>query len=305
MSSDKMFRPNDEQLELLKRWYAPDVSKPLDQEATNAFGMTAADIAKQQSSTSVGSVEEQEHQAATVTAQDLEQIRHSAHQEGQEQGYKKGHESGLINGHDEGYQQGLEQGKLDGHQQGYDQGKSEVEAQLSVLNQLVAQLHRPLDQQEQQIEQALLTLALDVAKKIVHTEVTQSPQPIIQAIGEGVKLLATNESITIRLHPQDLDRVQQVSNSEQLLQGNLLLAEDLTLSVGSCTVESNMSNVEFDLTSRIAQVFDDFHSQPKPPRDSESHNLDQLSQPLDVTPTDDTETANHSAQACPAEPVAQ
>lgn len=269
MSSDRVFRPNEEQLELLKRWYAPDVTKAVNQQATNAFGMTAKDMVQAQAETKTKvepELEEppQQQEPAQLTAQDLEEIRLSAQQEGHDQGFSKGQAEGILAGHDEGYQQGLEQGKIEGHQQGYETGKAEIDAQLALLAQLVAQFEAPLADQEQQLEQALVELALDVAKKVIHTEVSQSHQPMVQAITDGVRLLGRHEPVTVRLHPQDLETISTIWPQDELIKRNMMLESDLTLTVGSCAIESKLSMVTLDLPARIEQVFNDFYARPAP-----------------------------------------
>ena len=73
MASDQVFRPNEEQLELLKRWYAPDVTEPVNQSKTNAFGLTAEDLATAEPAPSVDNDIDTEPQP--LTADDLEEIR--------------------------------------------------------------------------------------------------------------------------------------------------------------------------------------------------------------------------------------
>jgi len=264
MASDRVFRPNEEQLELLKRWYAPDVTASVSQEKTNAFGLTAKQIADRQQVPVVEEVPQPEPESVQLTAQDLEEIRQSAHQEGYEAGFSKGKTEGVLAGHEEGYIQGVAQGQVEGHEQGIATGEAEIMAKLALLNQLVALLASPLDEQEQQIELALVDLALDVAKKVVHTEVTQNHQPIITAISEGVKVLGRNEPVTVRLHPQDIESVLSVWPQEQLDKRALELEADLTLTLGSCELESKLSSVTLDLNERIEQVFTDFYARPAP-----------------------------------------
>ena len=66
----------------------------------------------------------------------------------------------------------------------------------------------------------------------------------------------------------------------------MVLEADLTLSVGSAEIESNMSTVTLDLHSRIEQVFDDFHSQPKPQMAPDNLEVAELAESEEQTATD-------------------
>ena len=266
MANERMYRPNEEQLELLKRWYAPEVSEPVKPETTNAFGMKSGDAVSPKKSQVAADVSAEvvTEQLPVVTAEALEDIRQSAHDEGFEQGYTKGREKGILDGHDEGYEQGVEQGQTKGLEQGLAQAQEQIESQLAVLSSLIAQFQAPLDNQEQETEHALVELALNVAKKVIHTEVTQSTQPIIQAVTEGVKLLAHTGEIKISLHPQDIEVITTLWSEQELEKRHVELEPDLTLTQGSCEFESKMSSVSSDLEQRITQVFDDFYSQQNP-----------------------------------------
>ncbi|NRA70770.1 MAG: flagellar assembly protein FliH [Gammaproteobacteria bacterium] len=277
MALDRVFKPNDEQLELLKRWYAPDVSEAVTKKTTNAFGMTPEAVTKQKptrpvadSDNSTELIIEDVVDPATVTAQELESIRATAQQEGYDEGFSRGQEKGILSGHDEGYQQGLDQGKNEGQQQAYDETKVKIDAQLTILSQLIEQFQNPLAAQEESIEQALVALALDVAVKIVHTEVQQSTQPIVTAVSEGVRLIGKKEPINVRLNEQDIAAIEQLWDQEQLDKRNVTIEVDPAMTIGSCEIESHTSSVQLNLAARIEQVFDDFHSQPKPDIDPNS-----------------------------------
>jgi len=316
MSSDRVFRPNEEQLELLKRWYAPDVSKAVSQETTNAFGLTAQQMNERQQVAVVEEVAEPESEveSAQLTAQDLDEIRQSAQQEGYDAGFSKGQSEGVLAGHDDGYEQGLAQGQAEGHQQAMDAGQAEITATVALLTQLVAQLAAPLHEQEQQLELALVDLALDVAKKVIHTEVTQSHQPIIAAITDGIKVLGRNEPITVQLHPQDIESVLSVWPQDQLDKRGVELEPDLTMTLGSCHIESKMSSVSLALSERIEQVFSDFYARPAPQIErvepeflkEGSEALAQAERPLDTELSDtelsQTEQAAQTEQASESVP---
>jgi len=268
MAIDGLYKPTEEELELLKRWYAPDVSKKIETSRTNALGMNISQLAQKKEvhavqSSSV-SVEDVEQAPTSLSAQDLDEISEQAKQQGFEEGLTKGKEQGMANGYEEGYSQGIEQGIEAGMAQGIEQGQEMIEQKLALLDGLLSQLQQPIDQQNEQIEQSLLNLSLTLAKKVIHSEIEQNPKPLQQAIAQGLNLLGGDTAITIKLNPNDMTHAQQIWDEQACQTRQLNLMVDPLIAPGDCTLESSTSSVSFNIEERSAQVFDDLLSQEKP-----------------------------------------
>jgi len=268
MAIDSTYKPTEEELELLQRWYAPDVSEKVSSSRTNAFGMNVADLAKKKDQLSQKesgvSVEDVEQSPGQLSAQELEAISEQAKEQGFEQGLAKGKEQGIAQGYEEGYSQGVEQGIDAGRTEGLAQAQSEIDQKLALLDSLLSQLNDPIEQKNKAIEQSLVNLSLTLAKKVIHSEVTQNPQPLQHAIGEALNILGTHNAITVKLHPEDMTHIQLVWDGDACDKRNLNLIVDPSLNQGNCLLESATSAVTLDLEQRCSQVFDDFVSQQSP-----------------------------------------
>ncbi len=268
MAIDGMYKPTEEELELLKRWYAPDVSTEIEPNRTNAFGMNVAELAqdkvKQQQNKTPVEVEDVSESPMPLSAKELDQISEQAKEQGFEEGLIKGKEQGLANGYEAGYQQGIEQGIEAGTAQGLEQAQASINQKLAMLDSLINQFKQPIEQQNLSIEQAMVNLSLCLAKKVIHTEITQNPEPLLQAIGEGLNLLGSDKGIEIKLNPDDLAHAQDIWDEKTCQSRQLNLLVDPSLRQGDCVLESATSSVSFDIEERCAQVFDDFVSQEKP-----------------------------------------
>ena len=142
--------------------------------------------------------------------------------------------------------------------------KAEISQRIDMLDKLITSFSEPLLQQQKAIEESLLQLALTLSRKVIHCEITQSSQPIIQAVNEGIKTISLQEPIIIKLNPSDIDAVQELYNDEQQAKSNLTLESDPSLAIGDCLLEAVSSSVSLQLEERINQVFDDFLNQPTP-----------------------------------------
>lgn len=283
MAIDGMYKPTEEELELLKRWYAPDVSKEIASDRTNAYGMNVAQLAKEKEQADASNLEvaseDIDESPAPLSAQELDEISEQARQQGFDEGLVKGKEQGLANGYEEGYSQGVEQGVETGIAQGLEQGQQLIDQKIAVLDELVSQLQQPIEPQNQQIEQALVNLAMTLAQKVIHCEVEQNPKPLQQAIAQGLNLLGQQQPVTVKLHPQDMPHVQEVWSEQACHDRQINLMVDPSLEQGNCQLDSVSSSVSVDVASRCAQVFDDFVGQGAPetqdgPQDIEREKTD-------------------------------
>jgi len=268
MAIDGTYEPTEEELELLQRWYAPDVAQEVEPTRTNALGMNVAQLAKNKAQAATAdhgvSVEDVEQSPAQLSAQDLEQISDQAKQQGFDEGLVKGKEQGIANGYEEGYNQGIEQGIESGTAQGLEQAQLQIDEKIALLDNLIAQLSQPIAQQDDEIERSLVNLSLMLAKKVIHCEILQNPKPLQHAIAQGLNILSDEQTITIKLHPDDMTHAQQVWDESTCEQRKLSLQVDPSLSQGDCVLESASSSVALDLDDRCNQVFDDFMAQPSP-----------------------------------------
>ena len=287
MASDGMYKPTEQELELLKRWYAPEMSEKIAKEKTNAFGMNLSQVGKAKKKPVEQQVEEVSDTIElpqALSAAQLAEIADQAQQQGFEQGLKKGTEQGLLDGHTLGFDQGLEQGNEEGVKQGLAQSEIEINARFALLDSLITQLQHPLQAQEEALEESLLTLTLTLAKKVIHAEISQNPLPIIGAISQGIRALDSNETLKIRLHQQDLQHVSDYWSKEELAERQILLEHDVTLQPGDCHIDSKVSSVNLPLCDRIEQVFDDLLGQEKPKTKTTAE--PELTPPMSNSPSD-------------------
>src|SRR5690554_334033 len=192
-----------------------------------------------------------------LTAQDLEEIRQAAWSEGHEEGFQlgqqEGHEQGLKSGHEEGYQQGLEQGLAQGLEEGRRQGeeakRAEIDASLQRLEQVTLELMEPIRQQRDDAEQALLNLALAVARTVIRREVSLDTSHIAQVVTEAIDSLPRgSDRIKLIVSPQDAPLVRQMVERQQ---ENWTVIESADLLPGGCKVETSVSLVDYTVEKRF------------------------------------------------------
>jgi flagellar assembly protein FliH len=235
-------------------WSLPSVESEnkVKDETTNAMGKKAAwrfeppeDIV--------------EEEIAPLTAEDIENIRQAAFDEGfsqgKEEGFAKGHEEGKVSGHEEG----VELGHKEGAETGLAEGKESIEEQSTAWQSLTEQLHKPLLDVEKNVEQQLLHLVVQLTEAITLQEAKTNPDIIIGAISAGIKALPSQEAQTqILLHPDDIKRVEKQFGADHVQEQGWRLLAAPQLVPGSCQIENSTSNVDLSIKSRMKEVLDSF-----------------------------------------------
>ncbi len=241
---------NDLESEL---WSIPNVEKPVsNDEKTNALG-------KKSTWRYEPPEEEIIEEIAPLTAEDIEEIRQAAHEEGfnqgKEEGFSKGYEEGKTTGHEEG----LTNGHTEGFEAGLAEGKEKVDTQAKEWESLVAQLHKPLENVEKNVEEQLLHLVVQLTEAITLQEAKTNPDIITSAIGAGIKALPSQETQTqLLIHPEDIKVVEEQFGGEYIAEQGWKLLAAPQLERGSCQIENSTSNIDLSIKSRMKEVLESF-----------------------------------------------
>lgn len=188
------------------------------------------------------------------TVKDVEAIREAAYNEGFEQGY----ENGLNQGKREGNEQGLAEGKEAGHKEGLIAGEETGRAQalaeeqkktdekLAVFESLSDALKNQVALEQSELEQALLTLAVRLARQVVQDELRLKPSHIEAVVHAAVQCLPNpDDKLTVLINPEELEFVSSFADSHWTLQA------DDSISVGGCKIKSGYSYVDYTLEHRF------------------------------------------------------
>lgn len=250
--SDNEHKDQDITEEDIRSWELPFVeeSGEIDPDRTNAFN---------RKSTWKYEPPEPEVEVLPPTAEEISQIRESAYQEGFQQGQKEGLEQGLKEGQQQGFEQGKEEGLQKGYEEGLAQATEEIEQKNQIWQQLINHLHKPVEQVDQTLQQELILLAVSLARAVIRTEVQTNQQVIIEALGEGLKVLPIHESLyQIHLHPDDLALIKQHYSQEHIDKQNWVFVESPGMSRGGCDITTQSNAVDVSIERRVRDVLDKF-----------------------------------------------
>lgn len=256
--TSKPVTPSEEMLTLLKEWVAPDVTevkKELEKGKTNFMGTPLEQLYSKVEEIE----EEQEEEVKPLTAEEIEQIRQDAYNEGFAQGnaegYQKGHELGLQDGH----QQGLEQGTEQGFEAGLKQGQEQIELKVVQWQNLLEQLYKPISKVDAVVEQQLLNLAVMLAESVIRIETAQNQQALLQVLQEAISYLPFNtEYAELHLHPSDIELLTEVYDEESLQEKKWIIKEEPGYRPGDLVVATPNSLIDRSIKQRIKQSIEQF-----------------------------------------------
>jgi flagellar assembly protein FliH len=104
-----------------------------------------------------------------------------------------------------------------------------------------------------QSEKEVARLAIEIAKKIVHREVTIDNDIVMTLARIGLSRMQTRIAATIHLHPDDLAYVDAHRNLLSSAQA-ISLVEDNSVGRGGCLLQTEMGDVDARIEQQFAEI---------------------------------------------------
>jgi len=179
---------------------------------------------------------------ALVQAAEMARLRREARAAGEAEGRREGHAQGLIEGRAHGQAEGLAAGLA--------AASAHAEQLLALASTLPAALRRA----ENELADAILTLALDVARQVVHRTLRAEPEwvlPLVQDLLHAEPALQGEPRLL--LHPDDVALVKNSLGNELERAGWQVRADD-SLARGGCRVQSSSGEMDASMETRWKSV---------------------------------------------------
>ncbi len=154
-------------------------------------------------------------------------------------------------------QQGYQEGLQAGQQAGLEASAVEAQERLDLLKSEFVSLVKARRKVLAEFEPQLIQLCLDIAERIVATELKQNRESIVSIVREGIATLKEREEITIRLNPQEVQVLKPFHEElESMVEGlkRFNVQGDGSIEPGSCVIETNLGNVDARVATRLEAV---------------------------------------------------
>jgi flagellar biosynthesis/type III secretory pathway protein FliH len=143
-------------------------------------------------------------------------------------------------------------------QQGYQAGLEHAEAELQQIYQTLSQLQGLQQWALQQAAQEVVPLAIKIAERILHVEVSMDPGLIQQLV---TKLLdqvdIKQKQVTLKAHPEDVASLREEAQSNPnwtLNDRQIVVLEDRTVQQGSVILETPAGQVDARFSTQLDLV---------------------------------------------------
>lgn len=157
-------------------------------------------------------------------------------------------------GYAQGYTQGQTQGYGDGHREGYARGLEGARNEATRLHGLAENFRQALAGVDQEVSDALVSLALDVARQLVRSRVEDDPEVLLPAVRE---LLTSEPALSgspcLLLHPEDVGLIEAHMQGELEAAGWTLRA-DPSVARGGCIASADSGERDARLETRWTRV---------------------------------------------------
>lgn len=163
---------------------------------------------------------------------------------------KTAYDEGFALGQKEGLAQGREAGQLEG----FAAGEKEAQELAQRMRRIFDTLAEPVRELDDEVEQALLSLALAVAKQVIRRELSLQPGEVLAVIKEAVALLPLSaRDVSVRLHPDDVRFIRDTLDVGE--ESNAwTMVEDPAITRGGCRVVTSTAQIDATLEHRLAQL---------------------------------------------------
>jgi len=221
---------------------------------------------KQEKANAEAEQEESQEELNLPTAEELENIRREAYNDGLEQGLVEGRQQGRNEGydagHDEGYKNGFGEGKAAGNKEGLQAGKkqgllegqTDIDAIVADLTRVMRQLQATLNERDEMLPEVLAAMVAGMCEHVLQSELQYGARNIYQYVKHALDELPTGEkNIHVFIAAKDAEHLQsrlEASGEE------IHYSIDETLTAGECRVESEHSLIEYSTGEHLNQLLE-------------------------------------------------
>lgn len=189
------------------------------------------------------------------TANEIEQLKQSAMNQGYDDGYARGIDIGLAEGHEKAY--------ADAYKKAYEEASVKNEAMLVEfsrdLDLTVASVLAALEDWTDQTEHKLTSIVTQIARSVIATELETSPDVVFHIVREAIAEVTHSDSARIRVNPWNAktlrDQKATIIAAAKSIR-TLEFVEDPEIA-GGCVIETEGGIIDATIDGKLQQLEDE------------------------------------------------
>jgi len=154
----------------------------------------------------------------------------------------------------QGYEEGFDKGYYDGLEKGKSEMGSKYASLITALNGMVNAAASEKTRLINESENEMVDLSLDIAKKVVNSEISANRSLVVNFVKEAIKRLEDKEKIIVYAHPEDVETIKahrgefaELTDADNLIH---ILPDDM-LNRGECRLESSTEIIDTDINQQF------------------------------------------------------
>jgi flagellar assembly protein FliH len=153
------------------------------------------------------------------------------------------------------------------YQEGYNEGKAAGEAEaaryVSDALQMFNQIAVALPDAVKRNEEKLVTLALEIAAKVIQEEIALQPEMVQRTVETALRRVSDLEQVIVKVNPLDLDLILPKQETFKMLMPdvqNFAIEGSHTIQRGGCMIETNSGSINATLEAQLGIVEEIFRN---------------------------------------------
>jgi len=147
------------------------------------------------------------------------------------------------------YRQGVAAGEAASAQR----AQARLEPALAAFDAIVAELAGMRKNLRAEGEEAAVTLALAVARRVLHREIAADPEAILGLVKAASQKCAARETQRLRVSPRDAETIREQQSRLNLPPG-LEIVADANLERGSAIFETSRGDLDASVDTQLAEI---------------------------------------------------
>ena len=159
------------------------------------------------------------------------------------------------------WQEGLHAGRLEARVQVEAEVRAEWQAHKDALraeiDAVAQQIGAAREELWRQQEPEMLALALDIARQVVKTEITQNPEVVKAVLSNALRRLTDKDNVRVRVSVGDAARVKEMRQDLlEVVDGlrHLEILDDRRVGDGGCVIETNAGSIDAKIETQLGEV---------------------------------------------------
>ena len=146
--------------------------------------------------------------------------------------------------------------------EGYQAGLSQAKDDIAILRDSIKEFMNAKQEVFDKIAPEILTISVDIAKKIIKKELTQAPELLLESVHEILKGLSKEETkITLHANPSQVSMLKSEvpPMAEQLgLEAKIMVIPDDSVMEGGCVVTTTNGVVDATIATQLEIISEAF-----------------------------------------------